>query len=115
MGLKYLKFRDLLELILSEDSPIDAEEYASRNGESPRYDFNEDSLKNQNAYEFPRLGFGDKSSVKRGIAARSTHKAAPSMTERGKAFSALVASKSPEHVRPSTTESMRVTIPVNSP
>jgi len=119
LGLKHLKFTDLFELVGSESSPTTAEEYASRIGKlkerlfvsflPPGYVFDEDIKKDNNALltyraymKFLELdlatSFREKGMGK-SAARKHSSKVARGMIERGKAFSALVASKSPLHVR----------------
>lgn len=119
LGLKHLKFTDIFELAESESSPATAEEYASRIGKlkehlfvsflPPGYDFNEDIKKDQNALltyrGYIRFLESDlatvfrKKSMSKSAAKKHSSKVARSMIERGKAFSALVASKCPLHIR----------------
>ena len=119
LGLKHLKFTDLFELIGSESVPITAEEYASRIGKlkerlfvsfvPPGYDFDEDIKKDNNALltyrgyikflESDLATFFRGRGMGKSAAKKHCSKVARGMIERGKAFSALVASKSPLHVR----------------
>ena len=106
-------------MIGSESSPITAEEYASRTGKlkerlfvfflPPGYDFNEDIKKDNNALltyraymkflESDLATFFRENGMGKSAARKHNSKMARGMIERGKAFSALVASKSPLHVR----------------
>ena len=119
LELKYLKFTDLFELIGSESPPTTAEEYASRVRElrerlfvsflPPGYDFDEDIHKDHNALltyrgymkflESDLAIFFREKGMGKSAARKHSSKVARGMIERGKAFSALVASKSPLHVR----------------
>ena len=119
LGLKHLNFTDLFELIGSERSPTTAEEYASRIGNlrqrlfvsfrPPGYDFDEDIKKNDNALltyrgymkflESDLTTFFREKGMGKSAAKKHNSKVARGMIERGTAFSALVASKSPLHVR----------------
>ena len=119
LGLKHLQFTDLFELIGSESSPTTAEEYASHIGKlrerlfvsflPPGYDFDEDIKKDNNALltyrgymkflESDLATFYREKVMSKSAARKHSSKVARGMIERGKAFSALVASKSPLHVR----------------
>lgn len=119
LGLKHLRFTDLFELMGSENSPTTAEEYASRIGElkerlfasflPPGYNFDEDIRKDNNALltyrgymrflESDLATFFREKGMGKSASKKHSSKVARGMIERGKAFSALVASKSPLHVR----------------
>ena len=124
LGLKHLKCTDLFDLIGSEKSPTNAEEYASHNGK-----LGEDLFASLlplgmtstrtiqrittpfshivGYMKFLELGlatFFREKGMAKNAARKHTSKVARGMIERGKAFSALVASKcpvAPVHVRPS--------------
>ena len=119
LGLRHLKFTDPFELIGSEMSPTTAEEYASRVGKlrqrlflsfrPPGYDFDEDIKKNETALltyrgylkflESDLATFFREKGMGKSAAKKHNSKVARGMIERGKAFSALVASRSPLHIR----------------
>ena len=119
LGLKHLRFMDLFELMGCESSPNTAEEYASRTGQLKEllfasflpagYDFDKDIKENNNALltyrgyiKFLDLDlatfFRDKGMSKSATRKHSS-KVAREMIKRGKTFSALVAKKSPLHLR----------------
>ena len=119
LGLKHLKFTDLFELIGSESSPTTAQEYAGRIGKlrerlfvsfiPPGYDFDEDIRKDNSAMltyrgylkflESDLATFFREKAMSKSAARKHSSKVARGMIERGKTFSAMVASKSPLHVR----------------
>lgn len=119
LGLKHLKFTDLFELIDSEKSPTSAEEYASRieklrerlivSFRPQGYNFDKDIKKDNNALLTYRgymkfLGsdmatFFREKGMSKSATKKRISKTARGMIERGKAFSAMVACKSPLHVR----------------
>ena len=119
LGPKHLKFTNLFELMDSDSSPTSAEEYASRVGKlrenllvsflPPGYDFDEDIKKDENALLTYRgyIKFLDSDlatffrakGMSKSAARKHCSKVARGMIERGKAFSALVANKSPLHIR----------------
>ena len=119
LGLKHLRFTDIFELVGSESPPTTAEEYATRIGELKErlfvsflpsgYDFNEDIKKDNNALltyrgymKFLELDLATvfrEKGMGKSAAKKYNSRVARGMIERGKAFSALVASKSPLHIR----------------
>ena len=119
LGLKHLKFTDPFELMGNESQPSTAEEYASRVGELKErlfdsflpsgYNFDEDIRRDHNALSTYRgyikflesdlATFFREKGMGKSAAKKHSSKVARGMIERGKAFSALVASKSPLHVR----------------
>ena len=119
LGLKHLKFTDIFELDNSESSPTIAEEFASRIGKlrerllvsflPPGYNFDEDIKMDHNALltyrgymkflESDLAMFFREREMGKSAAKKHSSKVARGMIERGKAFSAFVASKSPLHVR----------------
>lgn len=119
LNLKHIKFTDLFDLEGSESAPVTEQEYAKRVGDFKErlfksylpagYDFDDDIKKDQNALLTYRgyikflsvdlaTYFKSKGLSKSAIRKHSS-KIARGMIERGKAFSALVSSKSPLHVR----------------
>ena len=119
LGLRHLRFTDLFELIGCESSPNTAEEYASRTGKlkedlfasylPPGYDFDKDIKEDNNALLTYRgyirfldsdlaTFFRDKG-MSKSAAKKHSSKVAREMIKRGKAFAALVAKKSPLHLR----------------
>lgn len=119
LGLKHLKFTDVFELANSESSPATAEEFASRIGKlkerlfvsflPPGYSFDEDIKMDHNALltyrgyikflESDLAVFFREQGMSKSGAKKHSSKVARGMIERGKAFSALVAGKSPLHIR----------------
>lgn len=119
LELKHVRFTDIFELAERESPPLTAEEYASRIGKlkerlfasflSAGYDFDEEIKTSNNALLTYRgymkflesdmaVSFREKGMGK-GATKKHTSKVARCMIERGKAFSGLVASKCPLHVR----------------
>ena len=119
LGLKHLKFTDLFELIGGENSPKTTADYASRVGKlkdrifseflPAGYDFDEEIKSNKNALmtyrgymkflESDLATFFKEKSMSKSGAKKHGSKVARGMIERGKAFSALVDSNCPMHVR----------------
>ena len=119
LGLKHLRFTNIFELADRESSPFTTEEYTSRIGKlkehlfasflPPGYDFNEEIKMSNNALltyrgymkflETDMAVFFREKSMGKSAAKKHVSKVARCMIERGKAFSGLVASKCPLHVR----------------
>ena len=118
LGLTHLKFTNIFDLA-DESSPITTDEFASRIGELKKrvflsflplgYNFDEDIKKDHNALLTYRayikflesdlaIIFREKG-ISRCAAKKQCSKIARGMIERGKAFSALLASKCPLHIR----------------
>ena len=119
LGLRHLRFTDLFELMGCESSPNTAEEYASRIGKLKEllfatflpsgYDFDKDIKEDNNALltyrgyikflEFDLATFFRDKGMSKSATRKHISKVAREMIKRGKAFSALVAKKSPSHLR----------------
>lgn len=119
LGLTHLKFTDIFELADNESSPTTTDEFASRVGElkkhlfwsflPPGYNFDEDIKTDPNALltyrgyikflESDLAIFFREKGLSKCAAKKQSSKVARGMIERGKAFSAFLASKSPLHVR----------------
>lgn len=119
LGLKHLRFTDVFEFLDGEVSPTTAEEYSSRVGDlkqrlfalflPPGYNFDKEIESDNNALSTYRgymkflsldlATFYSKKGMSKSAARKHSSKVARGMIERGKAFSSLVATKSPLHVR----------------
>ena len=118
-GLEHLRFTDIFELIGNEPSPTTAEEYSYCIGQLKErlfasfrpsgYNFDENIKQDKNALSTYRgyikflesdlATFFSESGMSKSAIKKYSSKVARGMIERGKAFSTLVDSKSPVHVR----------------